>query len=184
LYPNKYPESKPIDSALLSALCAGDQQAFEAVYLRYVSSIRHFLTFLTRSNDIGQEIAQDVFVTLWERRKNIDPQKNISGYLYTIAKNCALKHFNAQKGVSTAELSLVDRLQNAASADAELTAWETEQLVEVVVARMPAQRRKIYELSRKEGLSNGEIADRLNISKNTVENHITTALKNLRKVLG
>jgi RNA polymerase sigma-70 factor (ECF subfamily) len=179
----KMNESKIITPETLRALKEGNEQAFEAVYLRYVSSVRNFLSALVRSDEAGMELTQESFVALWERRENIDPEKNISGYLHTIAKNNALKFLNRRKNSNVEELSDADDTPNPAVADSLLVAGEMEILMDIAISEMPTKRRKIFELSRKDGLSNQEIADKLNISKNTVENHVTSALKNLRMVL-
>lgn len=167
----------------LEALNKGDHKAYEDIYVHYVSSVKNFLTLLTRSEEAGEEITQEVFVTLWEKREQVDPGKNISGYLYTIAKNYALKYFNKNKQLRSEELTAADNPDYNGIPDEIYIKKEKELLVEITVAKMPAQRRKIYEMSRREGLSNSEIAERLNISKNTVENHITAALKDIREVV-
>lgn len=179
------PESEKITPALLDALRRGDQQAFEAVYLRYVASLGEFLSALVRSSEVGSELTQDVFVTLWERRENIDPDKNISGYLYTIAKNHAFKFLNRRKNTPVREIEQADGVAESLDPpDRAMLAAELGQIVDQAVGRMPAQRRRIFELSRQQGLSNAEIALQLGISKSTVENHITSALKDLREVIG
>ena len=179
----KHVEKGNISFNVLQALREGKHSAYEEVYLHYVSSVKEFLTLLTRSVDTAEEITQEVFVTLWEKRKNIDPDKNISGYLYIIARNFALKHFKRNKVVLGNELSVMENPLLDISPDDILVAKEKEILTEITIQRMPAQRRKIYELSRKKGLTNSEIAEQLHISKNTVENHITSALKDLRNVI-
>jgi RNA polymerase sigma-70 factor (ECF subfamily) len=144
-------------------------------------SVRNYLTVFTRSKEAGIEIAQDVFVKLWENRESIDHERAISGYLFTIARNCALKYLAAVKKISTEDISRYDMPEDSASADNLYIAREMELIIDIAVSRMPPQRRKIYELSRNDKLSNAEIAELLKISKNTVENHITTALKDIKR---
>jgi RNA polymerase sigma-70 factor (ECF subfamily) len=159
----------------------GDQSAFEQIYLRYMPSVRNYLAVFTRSKEVGREIAQDVFVKLWENRESIDHEKAISAYLFTIARNCALKYLAALKKISTEDISRYDLPEDSVSADSLYLTREVELIIDIAVSRMPPQRRKIYELSRNDKLTNAEIAELLKISKNTVENHITTALKEIKK---
>ena len=186
---NKHPTSKQqtkkrqISPAVLQALREGNHLAYEKVYLHYVSSVKNFLTRLTRSKQTAEEITQEVFVTIWERRENIDPRKNISGYLYVIAKNFALKYFKKNQILFDNEFQVKENPLLDIAPDEILIAKEKELLTEIAVKKMPAKRRKVYELSRKDGLTNSEIAEKLHISKNTVENHITSALKEIREVI-
>ncbi|MDR2911795.1 MAG: RNA polymerase sigma-70 factor [Alistipes sp.] len=178
------PESRIVTPDLLRALRHGDQRAFERVYLHYVSSVRRFLTMLTRSEELGAEITQEVFVILWEKRAQIDPDKNISAYIYKIAKNQTFKHFRRNRTVVTGEAapeSVV--VEPYTLPDELLMQCEKERLVEKIVSSMPPRRRQIYRMSREEGASNDEIATRLGISKSTVENQITAALNDIRNSL-
>jgi len=175
--------SRVVTPELLQDMRSGSQSAFEKVYLHYVTSVQNFLTTLLRSEEMGQEITQEVFVTLWEKREQINPDKNVSGYIYTIAKNYAFKYLGRKKEVFQENDTYANNIEGDIAPDELLIYKEKEILIEIAVSRMPAQRRKIYELSRKEGLSNQEIAEKLNISKNTVENHITKALKDLREII-
>jgi len=172
-----------ITRGLLIDLRGGDPSAFETVYLHYAGPVKNFLTALTRSDEAGDEITQEVFVTLWEKRDRIDPERGISGYLYTIAKNYAFKYLSKGKHLVYESDGVAEPSDLERSPAEILIQKEKELLVEIAIRRMPTQRRKIFEMSRKEGLSNGEIAEKLNLSKNTVENHITSALKDLREVL-
>jgi RNA polymerase sigma-70 factor (ECF subfamily) len=176
-------EKMAISPVLLQELREGKHFAYEEIYLHYASSIKKFLTVLTRSKETAKELTQEVFITLWEKRENIDPNNNIVGYLYVIAKNLALKHFRDNKIIFSEEFHHRDNLLLDIAPDEILLAKEKKILTEITIRKMPPQRRKIYELSRKEGLTNREIAERLCISKNTVENHITSALKDLRNVV-
>jgi len=95
-----------------------------------------------------------------------------------------LKRLNSDKTISyDAELPVKENHSLAIAPDEIFIGKETEILIEILTRKMPPQRRRIFEFNRKEGLTNDEIARRLNISKNTVENHITSALKDLRKGL-
>jgi RNA polymerase sigma-70 factor (ECF subfamily) len=173
-----------VDRDFLCRLRDGDQQAFETLYLKYMPAIRKFLTVLTRSDDAGHEIAQDVFVRLWKRLKYVDPDKDIGNYLYKIARNEAFRHLDGLKRVKTEYFAAYEQQYEDTGAipDQEYIAREMELIVDIAVSRMSPRQRSVYELSRKEKMNNTDIAKLLNISKNTVENHITTALNDIRKV--
>lgn len=167
----------------IEALRAGDHHAFEDIYLHYVTPVKNFLRTLTRSEEDAKGITQNVFMTLWEKRETVDPERNISSFLYTIARNLALKHFEHNKVIEKYAISVTHWQDADIAADEILIGREKELLIEIAISRMPAQRRTVYTMSRIEQLSNDEIAKMLNISKNTVENHLTLALKDLREVL-
>ena len=183
-----YPDSRFSDLAAitrqeLEALRVGDHDAFRTVYLHYATPIRDFLTLLTRSADEAEEITQEVFVQVWEKRERIDPRKSIKGYLYTIARNSALNLFEQQKVRSRYTDSPLSRAEDDWASDELLIAEETELLIEIAVSRMPEQRRRVFELSRREELKSTEIAERLGISRHTVDNHLATAKKDIRELL-
>ena len=161
----------------------GDDSAFREVYLHYFDAVADFLEVLTKSQADAEEITQDVFVALWEKRDRIDPSKNIRGYIYTYAHNAVLNYFKHKKVEGKYLQFAANDVRRYETSDDIVIARETELVIRIAVERMPAQRRRIFEMSRFEGVSNDDIALQLGISKNTVENHITTAVKDIRKVL-
>ena len=171
-----------IDSSVLELLRSGDQQAFEQVYLCYAIPVKHFLSALVRSEKTGEKLTQDVFVLLWERRNRIVPENNISSYLYTIAKRCALKHFEKSKKLPPDLIAQGDVGEHIAPDEIRIRK-EKEILIRIAVSQMPPQRGKTYRMYRKEGLTGGEIANRLRLSEDTVDNHLILAQKDLREIL-
>ncbi len=171
-----------ITSDTLIALRLGDHTAYEKVYNYYKKPIKDFLATIIKSEE-AEEILQDIFLTLWEKREKIDPYNNLSGFLYKIARNSAFKFYDHKKVIGKHISSLEGIIESDISADEIMINKEKEKLWENLINKMPPKRRYIYRLSRIEELSNYEIAQKLNISKNTVENHITSALKNLREAV-
>jgi RNA polymerase sigma-70 factor (ECF subfamily) len=167
----------------LEALRNGDHEVFQEVYLHYASPVKDFLAILTRSEEQAQELTQDIFVAVWEKRERIDPAKSFKGYLYTIARNAAFKLFEQRKVheryVKTPTYADIESY----SPDDELIAGETAILIDIAIERMPPQRKKIFEMSRLEGLKATEIAERLNLSRHTVDNHLAAAKKDLKELL-
>lgn len=180
----KYTGSKQKDFTpeQLEALRNGDQDVFRVIYLHYATPVKDFLQLLTRSEDEAKEITQEIFVTIWEKRAQINPEKSFKGYLYTIARNAAFKLFE-QKKVHDRYLSNSYPQAEYYSSDEKLIAEETEILMQIAINRMPPQRKKIFEMSRGEGLKSTEIAERLNLSRHTVDNHLAAAKKDLKDLL-
>ncbi|MDR1273663.1 MAG: RNA polymerase sigma-70 factor [Odoribacteraceae bacterium] len=173
-----------ITPVILNALKAGSHDAYKEVYLHYADPVFHFLKLLMRSEEDAKEITQEVFIQLWEKRGRVDPAKSIKGYLYTIARNAAMNFFERKK-VYSKYATFVHCLQEESSASSEdiIMAQEMATLIDAAISRMPTQRQKVFLLSREEGLSMDEIAQQLNISKNTVESHLSTAKKEIREIL-
>lgn len=167
----------------LKALREGDEKAFEKIYLNYYKKTLYFITGLVNSEDDAKELTQEVFIKLWTSRETLDPERSVHSYMYTIARNAA---FNFLKH-KLVEINYMNEYaaQNieTETSDEILFAKEMALLIEMSVSKMPAQRRKIYQMSRKEGLSNEEIATRLQISKKTVENQLSLALRELKRVI-
>ena len=176
-------DSSEINPELLRALCRGEHGAFREIYLSYVTPVKEFLKLLTRSEEDAEEITQDVFITIWEKHHQINPDKSFKGYLYTIARNAALRLFERKKVHEKYVHSPISRPLDSSPSDEYLIAEETELLIEIAVSRMPAQRRKIFEMNRNEGLKSNEIAEKLNLSKYTVDNHLYAARKDIRQII-
>lgn len=174
------------DSAIpgqwIDDLRQGDYDAFNRIFFAFYKPVLNFLHSLTQSRDDAEEICQEVFAKVWLNREKLDAGKNFRAYLYTITRNEAYDYFKKRKIVDAGSYQ---EWQSSAANDTDevIIAKETELLINLTVSRMPKQRKRIFELSRYEGMTNEEIAKKLNIGKNAVEKQITYALKDIREVL-
>jgi len=173
-----HPEKK-----LLEELSIGNEKAFDELFRLYFPRLKRFLISFIDSTEEAEDLAQDVFVKLWQNRHSLPLIKNLNAYLYRMAKNTVYTYLENKIRTEihtpnqTIEIPTVETLEEM------VFAKELEELIDLTIRRMPPQRQTIFILSRKEGINNEEIAKRLNISKRTVETHISSALADLRKVL-
>ena len=162
----------------------GDELAFTEIFYHYTSRIHPFIKKITRSEEVTEEIVQDVFVSLWKSREKLMEIDNYAAYIFTIATNKTFNYLKskARKEKHLNELAKVNKnFTNNTEEAIEL--HETRELVGQLVRQLPPQKKLIYQLTREEGLSHGEIAQQLHISKNTVKNHLVETLKFLRENL-
>ena len=160
----------------------GNKIAFKKLHEEFAPRIYQFsLTFLKNENQ-SEELVQDVFVKIWENRNKLDAGKNLQSYIYKIAVN-QIYQLIRKRNIENAYL---DYLKNNFRIDENLT-WNKVVLddmlenLEIVIQKLPEQQRKIFHLSRDKGLSNDEIARKLNLSKRTVENHLYRAIHYLKE---
>lgn len=168
----------------IEALYNGDRKAFEKIFLTYFDKIKWFLNGFLKSESEAEELTQDIFVKLWINRQSINSQKPFDTYLYTIARNTALnylKHKLVEEKFKSSYSSLNSDLE--CGSDEILFAKEINLLVEMALCKMPLQRRRIYQMSRHDSCSNEDIALQLGISKRTVENQLSLAIKELKGVI-
>lgn len=172
-----------METTTIAALQSGDHKAFEEVFTAYFDKVKHLLTGLLRSESEAEELAQDIFVKLWMNRESIDPDKAFNTYLYTIARNTAFNYLKHKLVKENFKNSFSGFDAAADSSDEILFAKEISLLMEMTVCKMPVQRRTIYQLSREQGIPNREIAEKLGISKKTVENQLSLALQDIKRVI-
>jgi RNA polymerase sigma-70 factor (ECF subfamily) len=172
----------PIDHIMLQRLQNGDPKAFECVFLAYYGKVKNFIDAIIKSETDAENLAQDIFVKLWNNREALDLQKSFHSYIYTIARNLAFNYIKHQN-VCNAYLAERPYRDTDITPEDMIYAKETALLIEMAVEKMTEQQRRIYRLSRNEELTHEEIADRLNISKKTVENQLSIVLRKLKKVV-
>lgn len=164
------------------ALRNGDAKAFEEIFTAYFGKVKYFIRGLVKSEEDAEELAQDIFVRLWLKRSSLDPGKSLNAYIYKMARNASF-NFLKSKLIHETYIRENPADESEYTTEQQLIARETALLIEMTVSRMPAQRQVIYRMSRNEGIQNEEIAIRLGISRKTVENQLSLALGELRKVM-
>jgi RNA polymerase sigma-70 factor (ECF subfamily) len=169
------------DIEYVDQLVSGNHTAYKYLFMKYFPKIKSFIAHLIKSEPIAEELAQDVFMKIWEYREKLRGLQSFNSYVYRMAKNISLNYLEHKY---IGELCLEKyKGETEFSIEEHFYAKEIELLELLTVNAMPPKRKHVYEMSRKEGYSNEEIAMKLGLSKKTVENHLNLALKEIRKTL-
>jgi len=176
-----YGDTNLIEKRLLVQLRDGDVKAFEQLYFSYSARIFGNILKMVKSVEIAEEILQDLFQRIWEKRTSIEPDKSFKSYLFTIAKHLVYDFFNQQTKRHDIEAYLI-----AASSelyhhiDEELAYKESETIIAQAVDHLPPQRKLVYTLCKIDGKSYEEVSYLLGISVSTISDHIVKATKFLK----
>jgi RNA polymerase sigma-70 factor (ECF subfamily) len=165
------------DARLLEHLRLDDRKAFDILYHKYSSKLFYAAYNLFRDKDVCEDLVQELFIDLWTKRNQLNIT-SLEGYLKVAIRHKVLYYIRSQK--ASVDISVIETLVEKYSADSKVFQNDIAHLLEDGVAQLPEKCREIFTLSRKEYLTNKEIASRLNISIKTVENQITIALRYLR----
>lgn len=167
------------DEQLLRAVAMGNAEALEQLYVRYWQHLFTAAYNVLKNKAICEDIVQEAFLQLWQRRETLDIQTTLQAYLFSVIRYSVFKHIKKEQTHSQVFQHLPERLQSITPEDIVVEKNIRSQLA-IIVNSLPEKCREIYLLSREEQLTHNEIASRLNISTKTVENHITIALKKIR----
>ena len=174
------------DEDLLYKMADDDQAAFTSLYRRHWEAL-----FITTVRVIGnredtEDIIQEVFASLWNRRKTLNLTGPLAGYLHVSVKYKAISYIdrNITRRHYLAVLGKAAETGAPASPEVLLRVKEVQQLIQTVIENMPPKMQEVFQLSRREHLSHKEIAARLGISEETVKKHIQHALQLLRSAMG
>jgi RNA polymerase sigma-70 factor (ECF subfamily) len=159
-----------------------DEEAFNNLYVEYKPIIYKFVLSFTKNSVLSEDIIQDVFVSVWLARKKIDPNKPISSYLFTCARNKVYDFFKMMsKDRKALEENWENYIESRNITEEYLDAIELDALVKSAIEKLSAKKRAIFELSKYKGMTHEQIAEELGISKNTVKNHMVETLKYLKE---
>lgn len=168
---------------LLKRIGAGDETAFREVFRRYKAPFYNAAYKMTRSAVIAEEIVQEVFILLWNKRQQVSAAQKTEAYLLTMLHHSIYAQFRKL----ARQKALLKKYSEQATDDWEdnvvedmLQQKENQQLVETAIRKLPEQQQLVYRMAKQEGLSREVIAERLQISPNTVRNHLAAAVRAIR----
>jgi RNA polymerase sigma-70 factor (family 1) len=174
------PEPKP-EWEVIALFHGGNKWAFQHVYGLHNKTLCYFAAHLTRNQQQAEEIVSDAFVKLFRLRQNFDSLTNIRAFLYITVRNASFNAIRQTKRLTKAQQELLYLMQNEADHQ-EFDEIETSLLekVYVEIELLPKQCRQVFKLIFVDRMTTTEIAEQMNLSRNTVQNHKARAMKLLR----
>lgn len=166
---------------LIRNLKKGVESAYEALFKTFYTELVIHANRYLYDMDASREIVQNLFVTIYEKRQSLNISSSLKSYLYRAVQNRCINYINAQKTKGKYTNYILNNTKNQDNPiEQNLNATELENALYNAIGELPPKCRMIFKMNRFEGVSNGEIAERLDLSKRTVETQITKALKLLR----
>lgn len=164
-----------------------DQKALEQLFSIYFSRLNDFALKVIKNDGISQDIVQEVFVKIWEKRESIE-SLNIEGFLFRLVRNRCIDYIKHLKIINSrmeeinisAKYEELYRIDFIGNEPYLLIEKELQQKIEETIQSLPDRCREVLLLSRIKGLKNREIADQLGINIKNVERHLQRALKSFK----
>ena len=166
-------------------IARSDKTAFAVAFRAYYSKVYKFILSIVKEECSAEDLAQEVFIKLWSKRKTLSTVQSLDNYLFVISRNISFDYLRKAFRKKRVPMEVLDSVllsyisveqQNAQDAKSELD------YVRRAVFNMPTKRRDIYLMSRFDGYSNQDIADIMGISKKTVENQLYLASDEIKKI--
>lgn len=172
------------EDILLNRLARGDQEAFRILYDRHRDKLFFYILKITRSQQVAEDVLQEVFVKIWLDRERMEGINNLTAWLFRMVKNRTINALRRQAHenqilteIGAQQYEVVDQTTEAINFN------ETQKVLQVAIQQLPPQQQLVYRLQREQGLKNDEIAHQLNISPLTVKKHISQAARSIRGIM-
>jgi len=168
------------DKELIRKLKNGDIDAFNGIFYAFSSKLYHFAYGYLKSKEDAEEMVQEIFSKIWDKRTDIKEEYEFRSYLFSIAFNYIKKHFRSKALINKyAEFATTNNPESEQIQE-DVNYASLKLRVDQLVDQMPEKRKAVFFKSRVEGKNSKEIAAEMNISPSTVENHLNQALRFLR----
>lgn len=171
------------NTELVKLLKKGDMVAFDTIYERYFNRLYGFVFRYVKQKVDVEGIVQEVFIKIWETRSKIDVHSSFEYFIFTIAYNLTISLLR-KRVIENKYVDHIKSLQQVKNADDILEDIHFKALegkVQLLLNQLTPRQKQIFQLSREDGLSHREIAGKLNISVNTVKNHMVSTLSFLKR---
>lgn len=170
-----------VEVALLIRFREGDETAFKSVYDNFYRRVYQYAYSYLKNREQTEEIVQETFLKIWINRDKLNEQLPLAPYLFTICHRLVLDAFRKAATVNALKANLQKaNTETDNHTEEAIIVSDLKRFSERAIADLPKQQQLVFKLSRAEELTYEEIGERLNISKNTVRNHLVVALKSLR----
>ncbi|MBJ6367246.1 RNA polymerase sigma-70 factor [Snuella sp. CAU 1569] len=172
------------DTTLIKSLKKGDPKAYTFLVRTYHHKLCVYTYSLTNDSDQSEDIVQNVFVKIWNKRHKLKDDFSVKNYLYKMVYNEFIDQYRKQKITLSLEKKHIEALSTIIEEKDEKSLERLIAIVKQEIDKLPPKCKKTFLLSKEEGLTNIEIAEYLNVSIKTVEAHISKAFVLLRKAVG
>lgn len=175
------------DSTAITLIKQGSQKAFERLFKDHFKSLHAYAYTFLKDDEQAEEVVQNVFCRVWEKRDQLKTDGSIKAYLYRAVHNESLNYLKHQKVRASFGVYYADEMEQNTGGDEpaskKLMAAELQRHIEKAMSELPEQCRIIFQLSRFEQLKYQQIADQMGLSIKTIENQMGKALRVMRQKL-
>jgi RNA polymerase sigma-70 factor (ECF subfamily) len=169
------------DRELFEKIRLGNERVFDEIHSRYAHRMYIYAFHILKNVEVCEDIVQNIFVSLWVKKEGVNI-KCLKSYLFKAVKYQIFNHYRENK-ISDIDLTRLTIVDISSSAIEIMEFKELEQIIHECISNLPKKCQRIFKLSRYEDKSHNEIAESLDISKQTVKNQITIALKKIKENL-
>lgn len=173
----------PDEIQLINDLRGGDVQAFDALYYRYFQPIKQNIFKLVKDPDAVDDLIQDVFITLWEKKDGLSPEKGVAAWLYVVSFNKSLKFLQKSLKENNEKLMFLEVTHHGEGEKDEHEFELSLSLIENAIAQLSERRRIAFCKCRLQGCSLDEVATAMGIGKETVKGYLKEARLSIRSYL-
>jgi RNA polymerase sigma-70 factor (family 1) len=169
---------------VIELLKQSDQKAFNTLFRLYSAKVYHFSYSYLKSTAEAEEIVQDTFIKIWEKRETINTAYSFSGFVFTVAHHLILNRIRKIRNENQCKAMLAkDGILIKNETEEKILHAELEKVQQAALTELPPRRKIIYQMIREDGMTYKQVAEQLNISVKTVESQMTEAIKHFRAKL-
>ena len=167
---------------LVSSLQHDEKEAFDILYRKYHSAIYSNVLKLTRDAGITEDIVQEVFIALWEKRYHLDPEQEVAGWLFVVSYHKSINWLKQKLKDSLAQKGFRQPFEYS-NEEKEALIIARENILEKAMEQLPPQKRKVFELCKLQRRTYEEAAEEMKISKHTVKEYLSGAILSIKEYI-